>query len=360
MSSPVRVDSEVRLRLNPQISERPGRQDDDEDPSDSVSENGSHNSGDADQTVNTSGVGENAIHEQISSLLKTVVQELRSIESRGRRDSDQTDRSNRAENGRSPGHRYIDQARERRVQATGENELADHHPVTTPPRMQQAYPAGKGYRNNRSETFHRSEGNLNINNFTGGGFDTNGCNGITSSQNIAGDRDYFWSSRNDRAYARLQFVRFETPYMHNYGGCPLIKMQPFNGESEWSTWVAQFEAIARRNGLSEEEMLDQLLPRLEGQAARFIFTQLPLTLLDNYRELKEEMNSRFKTIETARSFASQLSRRSQRHNEKIEEYAADLKRLYDKAHGYRSKRATDKDLVRKFLEGLLNEDLGLS
>ena len=137
----------------------------------------------------------------------------------------------------------------------------------------------------------------------------------------------------------------------------LTKMQPFNGENEWSTWIAQFEAIARRKDLSENEMLDQLLPRLEGQAAQFVFTQLPPMVLDSYQMLKKEMDSRFRTIETARSFASKFSRRSQRQNESLEEYAADLKRLYDKAHGYRSRRAWDEDSVRRFLEGLLDDEL---
>ncbi|KAH3789859.1 hypothetical protein DPMN_168048 [Dreissena polymorpha] len=41
----------------------------------------------------------------------------------------------------------------------------------------------------------------------------------------------------------------------------------------------------------------------------------------------------------------------------MEEYAADLKSLYDKAHNYRVRRTRDEDLVRKFLDGLNNEEL---
>mgnify|MGYP006890617420 FL=1 len=52
-------------------------------------------------------------------------------------------------------------------------------------------------------------------------------------------------------------------------------MPVFNGKMEWETWIAQFEAIAERRGWSENEKLDQLLPRLEGLAAQFVFTQLP-------------------------------------------------------------------------------------
>ena len=136
-----------------------------------------------------------------------------------------------------------------------------------------------------------------------------------------------------------------------------IKMCPFNGNNDWPTWVAQFEALARRYGWTESDMLDQLLPRIEGTAAQFVFTQLPGEVLDNYRELKYELDTRYRSIETSRSYAANFSRRSQRQDESLEEYAAELKRLYDKAHGYRSKRARDEDLVRRFLDGLIDEDL---
>ena len=41
----------------------------------------------------------------------------------------------------------------------------------------------------------------------------------------------------------------------------------------------------------------------------------------------------------------------------MEDYAADLKRLYDKAHGYRNRRIRDEDLVRRFLCGLSDDEL---
>ncbi|KAH3868752.1 hypothetical protein DPMN_031904 [Dreissena polymorpha] len=41
----------------------------------------------------------------------------------------------------------------------------------------------------------------------------------------------------------------------------------------------------------------------------------------------------------------------------MEEYAAVLKLLYYMAHSYRDKRTRNEDLVRKFLNGINNEDL---
>jgi len=138
---------------------------------------------------------------------------------------------------------------------------------------------------------------------------------------------------------------------------PPVKLPTFSGKEDWMTWRTQFEVIATRFGWTEDEMLDQLLPRLEGQAAQFVFSQLRPDIINNYRDLTNELSSRFQSIETPRSYSSKFARRMQRHGEMLEEYAADLKRLYDKAHAYRDKHTRQEDLVRKFMDGLQDEDM---
>jgi len=95
---------------------------------------------------------------------------------------------------------------------------------------------------------------------------------------------------------------------------------------------------------------------LEGHAAEFAFTQLIPATLHNYQELKAELNSRFRVVETAKTFAAKFTRRNQRHGEPAESYAAELKMLYDKAHPKRDRRTREEDLVRRFLDGLLDDD----
>ena len=139
--------------------------------------------------------------------------------------------------------------------------------------------------------------------------------------------------------------------------CPPVKISSFSGSEDWATWITQFEVIANRFRWSEEEMLDQLLPKIEGPAAQFVFSQLRQDTLNSYKDLTYELRCRFQPIETARSFASKFSRRSQRQGEKLEDYAADLKMLYDKAHSYRDRRTRQEDLVRRFLDGLLDDEM---
>ena len=48
--------------------------------------------------------------------------------------------------------------------------------------------------------------------------------------------------------------------------------------------------------------------------------------------------------------SAQFSYRSQKTSESVEEYAAEIKRLYYKAHANRDKETRREDLLRKFLD----------
>ncbi|KAH3711574.1 hypothetical protein DPMN_071245 [Dreissena polymorpha] len=94
-----------------------------------------------------------------------------------------------------------------------------------------------------------------------------------------------------------------------------------------------------------------------GQASEFVFAQLPTELLSDYHELTSELTRRYRVVETSRSFAAKFSRRNQKQGEKAEDYAAELKRLYDKAHKKRDRSTRDEDLVRRFLDGLVDQEV---
>ena len=141
-------------------------------------------------------------------------------------------------------------------------------------------------------------------------------------------------------------------YRSNYD----MKLPSFDGKEDWKVWVSRFEAIAERRQWDDDTKLDNILPKLQGRAGDFVFTQLPKQTLECYSELVKELNSRFRVVETKRTFAAKFSQRVQRPNETVEEYAADLKRLYSKAHQSRDARTRQEDLVRRFLDGLRDND----
>ena len=87
-----------------------------------------------------------------------------------------------------------------------------------------------------------------------------------------------------------------------------------------------------------------------------MFSQLKPSVLYNYSQLIAELHSRFSVIETPKTFAAQFSRRFQKVEESVENYAAELKRLYDKGYKYRDQRTRQEDLVIRFLDGLIDDE----
>ncbi len=142
---------------------------------------------------------------------------------------------------------------------------------------------------------------------------------------------------------------------HNGSRYRNVKLPPFTGKETWKVWYNRFRDVARRRGWSDDERLDELLPRLQGPAGDFVFEQLSKRTRANYRKLVNELHSRFQKVETPKAFAAMFSRRVQKAGETAEEYAAELKRLYDKAHAERDTVTRQEDLLRKFLDGLLDE-----
>ena len=133
----------------------------------------------------------------------------------------------------------------------------------------------------------------------------------------------------------------------------------FNGKEDWKVWINRFEAIAERRYWNEETKLDNLLPKLQGKAGDFVFTQVIKQTLSNYSELVKELHSRFRVVETEKTYAAKFSQRRQRTDEKLEEYAADLKRLYANAYTNRYSTTKQEDLVRRFLDGMHDSEARL-
>ena len=134
-----------------------------------------------------------------------------------------------------------------------------------------------------------------------------------------------------------------------------VRIPAFTGDERWDIWKKMFDRTAVTNGWSEIEKLAQLLPRIQGSAGDFVHGQLSNDVAYDYDRLVRALESRYRFIETPKMFGAQFSNRKQKQNETVFEYAADLKRLYDKAHSNRDTQTRIEDLLRRFLDGL-NDD----
>ena len=134
-----------------------------------------------------------------------------------------------------------------------------------------------------------------------------------------------------------------------------VKLPNFNGKESWKVWFNRFSEVADRKRWSNEKRLDELLPRLQGTAGEFVFGQLRKAIRGNYDALIFKLNSRFSVVETKKTYAAQFSKRNQKVGETTEEYAAELKRLYDRAYAHRDSGTRQEDLLRRFLDGLYDD-----
>ena len=101
-------------------------------------------------------------------------------------------------------------------------------------------------------------------------------------------------------------------------------------------WYNQYKETT--HSLSTKEKLRDLKSLLRGAAAEFVFGQLSSGITRDYGLLKRELWSRFQKVENPRIFRSLFTKRSQKPGETVEDFAAELKRLYDKAHPGRDKK----------------------
>lgn len=133
---------------------------------------------------------------------------------------------------------------------------------------------------------------------------------------------------------------------------PSAKLPAYTGKEKWEVWSNRFETVAKLNNWDRKEKLNELLPRLQGEAGDFVFDQLPIKTLESYRRLMKELENRFGSLESSRTYKLQFGRRKQLVGETPEKFASELKRLYDKAYKHRDQSTRQEDLVQRFLLGL--------
>lgn len=137
-----------------------------------------------------------------------------------------------------------------------------------------------------------------------------------------------------------------------------VKLPTFSGTSSdsWKVWYARFTTVANLYSWDEKTRLSELIQRLQGTAAEFVFDEIPADRLTSFDHLVSELDSRFKCVETNKTYRVQFGKRVQRYNETAEEYSAELKRLYDKAYPGRNPEMRRQLLLQQFLNGLRDKE----
>ena len=133
------------------------------------------------------------------------------------------------------------------------------------------------------------------------------------------------------------------------------KLPAFTGQESWEVYYNRFKDVAAQEDWTDSGKLRELLPRLQGRAGEFVYSQLSSDTRRNFTALIDDIEHRFRKIESARTYGSQFSKRSQKPGETVEDFAAELKRLYHKAYPRRDIETRREDLLRRFLDGSFDQ-----
>ena len=136
--------------------------------------------------------------------------------------------------------------------------------------------------------------------------------------------------------------------------CYHPKLPAFTGQESWEVYYNRFEDVAAQEDWTDKDKLRELLPKLQGKAGDFVYSQLSCSTRRNFKALVDEIKHRFRKIESARTYGSQFSKRYQKADETVEDFAAELKRLYNKAYPNRDSVTKREDLLRRFLDGIFD------
>ena len=89
-------------------------------------------------------------------------------------------------------------------------------------------------------------------------------------------------------------VQISTTNSQSNGTCAKhqnVRLPPFAGKSNdsWKVWHARFTTVANLNKWDETTRLSELMQRLQGPAAEFVFYEIPSAILTDYQSLVIEL-----------------------------------------------------------------------
>ncbi|KAJ8936420.1 hypothetical protein NQ318_014858 [Aromia moschata] len=133
----------------------------------------------------------------------------------------------------------------------------------------------------------------------------------------------------------------------------MLKPPTYDGKSSWSMYRRQFEAAAKANGWTSQEMATSLVISLRGQALE-ILQNIPEEQQNDYNRIVEALEIRYGHKYLRQVYQSQIKGRQQRSNESLQEYEADIERLDHLAYPQAPKEFLEQIGIQTFIDGLLD------
>ncbi|KAJ8942133.1 hypothetical protein NQ318_021640, partial [Aromia moschata] len=136
----------------------------------------------------------------------------------------------------------------------------------------------------------------------------------------------------------------------------MLKPPTYDGQSSWSMYRRQFEAAAKANGWTPQEMATSLVISLRGQALE-ILQSIPEEQQNDYNRIVGALEIRYGHKYLRQVYQSQIKSRQQRSNESLQEYEADIERLIHLAYPQAPKEFLEQIGIQTFIDGLVDTEM---
>ncbi|KAJ8956618.1 hypothetical protein NQ318_013971 [Aromia moschata] len=136
----------------------------------------------------------------------------------------------------------------------------------------------------------------------------------------------------------------------------ILKPPTYDGQSSWSMYRRQFEAAAKANGWTSQEMATSLVISLRGQALE-ILQSIPEEQQNDYDRIIGALEVRYGHKYLRQVYQSQIKSRQQRSNESLQEYEADIERLIHLAYPQAPKEFLEQIGIQTFIDGLVDTEM---
>ncbi|KAJ8944088.1 hypothetical protein NQ318_019426 [Aromia moschata] len=136
----------------------------------------------------------------------------------------------------------------------------------------------------------------------------------------------------------------------------MLKPPTYDGQSSWSMYRRQFEAAAKANGWTPQEMATSLVISLRGQALE-ILQSIPEEQQNDYNRIVGALEIRYGHKYLRQVYQSQIKSRQQRSNESLQEYEADIERLVHLAYPQAPKEFLEQIGIQTFIDGLVDTEM---
>ncbi|KAJ8932525.1 hypothetical protein NQ318_012846 [Aromia moschata] len=123
----------------------------------------------------------------------------------------------------------------------------------------------------------------------------------------------------------------------------MLKPPTYDGQSSWSMYRRQFEAAAKANGLTPQEMATSL--------------SIPEEQQNDYDRIVGALEIRYGHKYLRQVYQSQIKSRQQRSNESLQEYEADIERLIHLAYPQAPKEFLEQIGIQTFIDGLVDTEM---